>query len=199
MVLAMRVRVVLREYSESQLLPNDRITLFVVLKRDVDELVLQQAGVSSLPRPEKFDLKDLRDWLEDPKGGNFPLIGADRDWTQSTDLLALRRRNESDPFSRWVMEKLIPRYHRVLGHTYKYPSINSNEISYSDSIVLYVASVLAATLASLLVVGSVIILYEVAAMRAQLGAMAAFTVVFSLSLTLLTNTKRSDVFAATAA
>jgi hypothetical protein len=97
------------------------------------------------------------------------------------------------------MEKLIPRYHRVLGHTYKYPSINSNEISYSDSIVLYVASVLAATLASLLVVGSVIILYEVAAMRARLGAMAAFTVVFSLSLTLLTNTKRSDVFAATAA
>lgn len=72
MVLAMRVRVVLREYSESQLLPNDRITLFVVLKRDVDELVLQQAGVSSLPRPEKFDLKDLRDWLEDPKEGTFP-------------------------------------------------------------------------------------------------------------------------------
>ena len=53
--------------------------LFVELKRDADELVLQQAGVSSLPRPEKFDLKNLHNWLEDPKGGNFPLIGADRD------------------------------------------------------------------------------------------------------------------------
>lgn len=152
-----------------------------------------------MPRPEPFDLKNLRDWLKDPKGGKFPLIGADRDWVQATDLMALGRRNESDPVSLWVMERLIPYYHRLLGYTYKRPSSDSNEISYSDSIVLYGASVLAATLASLLIVSSIIILYEVTAMRARLGVMAAFTVIFSLFLTLLTNARRSDVFAATAA
>jgi len=178
MALALRIRAVLKEYNE---------------------LVLVQAGVSALPRPEPFDLKNLLDWIEDPKGGNFPLIGADDNWLQSSDLLALRRRNESDNFSRWIMEKLIPCYHHLLGHTYKRPSLDSNEISYSDSIILYGASMFAATLASLTIVCSVIILYEVKAMRARLGIMAASTVLFSLFLTLLTNAKRSDVFAVTAA
>lgn len=161
--------------------------------------MLQQAGVATLPQPGLSDIKNLRDWLEDPKGGNFPLIGGDCNWVHSSDLLALRLRSETDSFSRWVIETVIPFYHRVCGRRYKRPSIDSNEISYSDSIVLYCASILAALLASLLIVSSIIVLYEVTSMRARLGVMAAFTVVFSLLLTLLTNAKRSDVFAATAA
>jgi hypothetical protein len=50
-----------------------------------------------------------------------------------------------------------------------------------------------------MLIAPVVILYEISSMRARLGIMAGFTVVFSLCMAGLTNAKRSDIFAATAA
>lgn len=145
-------------------------------------------------------MKLLQDWLEDPDGGNFPLIGPDRDWTSASDLLSLRRRAESDTFSKWVAEKFLPLYHRYLGryvHT-KTPD-EHNEVNYKDSAVLKMVSMLAATLAALLIIAPVLILYTISSMGARLGVIAVFTIVFSLCITKLGNAKRGEVFAATAA
>jgi hypothetical protein len=58
---------------------------------------------------------------------------------------------------------------------------------------------LATTLAALLIVAPVVVLYETSSMRARLGLVATFTVLFSLCVARLTGAKRTDVFAATAA
>jgi len=165
-----------------------------------DELLLQQAGIALLHKPGSYDLNYLQEWLDDPDGGNFPLMGPDRKWVFASDLLAIRRRADSDPFSKWVSEKLLPCYHRRLGKYLHQKSPDKyNEVKYKDSGVLKAASMLATTLAALLIVAPVVALYELSSMEARLGLMACFTVLFSLCITSLTNVKRSDIFAATAA
>jgi hypothetical protein len=161
---------------------------------------LQQASLVLLPKPSNYDLNFLQEWLDDPKAGNFPLLGPDRNWTSATDLLSLRRRAESDTFSKWVSEKLLPPYHRYLGRfIHKKTPDQYNEVKYKDSAVLKTASMLATTLVALLIIAPVAILYKISSMEARLGVMAAFTVLFSLCITGLTNAKRGEIFAATAA
>ena len=58
---------------------------------------------------------------------------------------------------------------------------------------------MATALAAILIIAPVVILYEISNMRARLGTMVGFTVVFSLCMAGLTNAKGSDIFAATAA
>jgi FtsH-binding integral membrane protein len=118
----------------------------------------------------------------------------------ATDLLALRRRAESDSFSKWVSERLLPWYHLVFGrYIHKKNPHRDNEVSYNDSLILKAASMSATMLAALLIVAPVVVLDEINSMRVRLGLMSVFTVVFSLCVARLTGAKRTDVFAATAA
>ncbi|KAH8766350.1 hypothetical protein F5882DRAFT_442927 [Hyaloscypha sp. PMI_1271] len=182
---------------------NHHMTVMLRIRtvmKEYNELLLQQAGLATLPKPGGYDLHYLQDWLLEPKGGKFPLQGPDRNWVYSNDLLALRRRAESDFFAKWVSERLLPWYHRILGrYIHKKNPLRENEVTYSDSLILMAASMLATTLAALLIVAPVVVLYEVCSMRARLGLMATFTVLFSLCVARLTGAKRTDVFAATAA
>jgi hypothetical protein len=84
-------------------------------------------------------------------------------------------------------------------YIHKKNPLHENEVTYSDSLILMAASMLATTLAALLIVAPVVVLYEIGSMRARLGLMATFTVLFSLCVASLTGAKRTDVFAATAA
>jgi hypothetical protein len=94
----------------------------------------------------------------------------------------------------------LPFYHQVLGrHVHKRSPDRYREVNYKDSGVLRVASLLATTLAALLIVAPVVALYEIGSMEARLGVMVGFTVLFSLCITGVTGAKRTEIFAATAA
>jgi hypothetical protein len=54
-------------------------------------------------------------------------------------------------------------------------------------------------LASLLLIGAVVVLYKVHSPDWRLGLIAAFTTLFAGSVGLLTNARRAELFAATAA
>ena len=54
--------------------------------------------------------------------GNFPLRGVDRHaWneTYESDLIALRRRETPDHFSRWFINTVVPYFHRIVGWRFK--------------------------------------------------------------------------------
>jgi hypothetical protein len=54
--------------------------------------------------------------------GNFPLRGPDQtcwDKVHEADLVAIRRRQSSDPFSRWLINAIIPYYHKIIGYRFK--------------------------------------------------------------------------------
>jgi hypothetical protein len=159
--------------------------------------LLQQAAIASFPKIEAYNLSYLQSWLSHPACGNFPLIGRDHSiWaeTPTHDLLALSS-SPSDPFSRWAINSFVPCYHRFIGHHFN----RSEVVEYDSRKIARAASFIVTILAAVLLVAPVVVLYEISSMRARLGAMGAFTAVFSLCVAGLTNAKRSDIFSATAA
>lgn len=69
-----------------------------------------------------------------------------------------------------------------------------NEKSISTTV-----AVINVLVAALLLIGSITGLYFVRSDAAKLGMLAAFTAAFALSLGLMTNARRAEIFAATAA
>jgi hypothetical protein len=64
-----------------------------------------------------------------------------------------------------------------------------------------VVAIVNVLVASILIIGAVVVLYKLRNQpdSIRLGSIAAFTALFSISLGLLTNAKRAEIFAATAA
>lgn len=104
-----------REVSLFQLLTNLLIRRLV----RIDDQLYKHIFFSQCPKPDSYDLKFFREWLEGPKMGNFPLRGPDRNaWSESfeSDLVAIRRRETGDPFSKWFINTIVPNFHRLIGH-----------------------------------------------------------------------------------
>lgn len=79
------------------------------------------------------------------------------------------------------------------------PSPIHGVIGYEDSTIYYITYWITSILASLIPIASIVLLYCVNSMRARLGIIAAFNVLVSICLMGLTNAKRVEVFAITAA
>jgi len=161
--------------------------------------------LSSVPKPDSYDLQFFRDWLEGPKMGNFPLRGPDRNaWSENyeSDLVAIRRRETGDPFSKWFINTVIPQFHRIVGHRIKKPidpESQSDITQYSDKRLLSIISVISIVLACVIPISSIIILYFVSSMPARLAILAIFTACFALCLSLVTQARKVEIFAATSA
>jgi hypothetical protein len=54
-------------------------------------------------------------------------------------------------------------------------------------------------LAALLLIGAIVVLYNIKTDDLKLGLIALFTIIFAASVGLLTNARRAEVFGATAA
>jgi len=66
--------------------------------------------------PHKNNLRNFRQLLE--RYG--PLIGPDMHaWTDEIDLMVVRRLKDRDLLSRWVIYKLTPLFHRLIGKRFK--------------------------------------------------------------------------------
>jgi len=95
----------------------------------------------------------------------------------------------------------MPTFHRSFGRWVKprKPGQTTAAVKYSERSIPRFVSALATLIAALATITPVVVLYKIKSMHGWLGAMAAFTAAFSLVLSLLTNSKRGDIFAATAA
>jgi hypothetical protein len=134
--------------------------------------------------------------------GNFPLLGPDQDsWSNdhAYDLIALKRRDSSDPFSRWMTDTFVPFFHNILGKRFKKPLPEDPEseiCQYSESHLSTVVNILGTVMASILPITSIIALYFVTNMLVRLGLTVVFTAIFSCSLALLSRARRVEIFAA---
>lgn len=139
--------------------------------------------------------------------GPLALRGSDNDiWGSTTDsegyapdLVSLRGRHSEDLFSRWVTEKLTIKFFECCGYRYKKTHPRFGMVISDDRNALAVTRLISSVFASLLPVASIVALYSVQLMVARLAIIAAFCLVFSLSLLVLTTARVSEVFAATAA
>ncbi|PGH27806.1 hypothetical protein AJ80_00594 [Polytolypa hystricis UAMH7299] len=116
-----------------------------------------------------------------------------------SDLVALR-----PPFDDDNLSRILHKYGGYASYLLKQPKFKpgegSTDIHYFSedhiSRMMTITSVLAATV---LMVGAIVSLYFVKQPGAKLGMVCAFTFLFAASMVLLTNARRGETFAATAA
>jgi hypothetical protein len=161
--------------------------------------------LSKMKEPTKTNLEFFQDWLRRPTMGNFPIISKDRDaWVTETksDLIVVDDQHRNDIFTAWVCEKLIPAFHALIGKYFK-ENVSwdpaSGLSSYSDRRLQRIIDGIGTLVSSLFPTLSIVILYYVRKTVLRLVIIAAFTSLFSICLTLLTQGRRVEVFAAAAA
>jgi hypothetical protein len=167
----------------------------------LDVAVLKYATMASFPSPTKHELQFLRDWMERPSMSSFPLYGPDRNsWDEEhkQDLMSLVSQSSGDPFSEWFTDKVMPAFHHLIGRRFKKP-VPDGIYEYEDSIILTIGSVVSTVVASILPLGSIIILYFIASNGIRLAVIAVLSACFPLSLAVLTKARKFEIFAATSA
>ncbi|PVH93843.1 hypothetical protein DM02DRAFT_603402 [Periconia macrospinosa] len=174
------------------------------------ETLLRQAQVADFRKPSYRVLKTFRDYLDgkafEKSGSSVPAHSENEDSIpmrlisgrakeflyDKADLIALRKANEEDLLSKLLQD------HWVFKDRATSDPLDRTAIYKNHYIVRTVAAV-SMTLAAILLIVAIISLYSVANPKAKLGLIALYTLLFALSVALLTNARRAEVFGATAA
>ncbi|KAI1200924.1 hypothetical protein F5X97DRAFT_291666 [Nemania serpens] len=160
--------------------------------KEYHEALLLQSQIAQLHRPNKRVLDALRRWFKKPE----PMLGgaAKRYLDDEKDLVALKPAAEIDYLSQflrrhWTVETEPTRDGRA-----QIGRFDERSVSLATSAITIVA-------AAFLLIGSITTFHLVddAADAVKLVLIAAFTIAFALSLVLITNARRAEIFAATAA
>ncbi|KAI0468743.1 hypothetical protein F4859DRAFT_201490 [Xylaria cf. heliscus] len=158
--------------------------------KEYHEALLLQSQIAQLQRPNKRVLETLRHWFQKPE----PMLGgeAKKYLDDEHDLVALRPAAELDYLSQvlrrhWIVDTETTRDGRA-----KIGLFNERAISLTTSAITIL-------IAAFLLIGSITGFYFVANDIVKLVLIAAFTSIFALSLVLVTNARRAEIFAATAA
>jgi hypothetical protein len=132
-------------------------------------------------------------------GGDSGTWGSRKDPSNHPpDLIGMHPRKTEDDFSRFISENAIHLFKCGLGRLTK-GDRNLGRKVYYDSKVLKVTSWITCILASLLPIASILVLVSLESLKTKLWVIAAFNILTSVCLRTLTEAKRSEVFAVTAA
>lgn len=188
----------------------------------IDEtLVAHQVLLNSEP-PAKTTIKAMRDWfrgVNSSKTEPVPQLfdSSKRRFDDASDLVALRVPADQDRLSEFILHH-FGAFFKVRVHLPSSVSINHKTNKDSNSFVIMKAetsdgysayisehslarsvTILSSLLSAILLFGSITSLYFVHNPYSLLGMLGAWTVLFAVSVGWLTNAKRDQVFAATAA
>ncbi|KAI1411525.1 hypothetical protein F5Y13DRAFT_191142 [Hypoxylon sp. FL1857] len=172
---------------------------------EYNQALYLQHMVAKFGPPGKQDFKFLQTWMKTPSMGNVYLLGSDSDvWDNfdAEELVCLKPNKANSLMARFCANTLVKWYHHLLGHRFRKPDtldIHQDTVFYSQEGVLRFSMLIGTVFASLLLVGSIVVLYSIDNMTTRLVIIGVFTATFSLGLGLLTNGKIVEIFSATAA
>jgi hypothetical protein len=180
-----------------------KMRVAVINQSAIDELLIQQTVIASMPFPRKYDLNLIQNFwstLDYPLGGPDRAIwGRKQDPDKhAPDLVALRGRKQDDAFSKWLAEKGSKLIFKIF-HKYISQSKSTGLKSIKDKTLLKWASGVTTIIASTLPSISVTVLYVIKSTPMRLLALAIFNIVIAICLTSFTAAKRLDIFAVSAA
>jgi hypothetical protein len=208
--LIVRTREKLKEYRESwyRMMCDDSPTG----KADsrADEALLLQSEIAKMKRPAKRVLDTYRQWFTRP----YPALGGKSKTflEDHSDLVALKT-SETDYLSLFLRRHWPANASPLLS----FPSqseldilanTSQEELSrdglnrigrFNEKSISITVAIVSILVAAFLLVGSITGLYFITNTAAKLGTIAAFTAAFALSVGLMTNASRAEIFAATAA
>ena len=166
-----------------------------------DEALYQQSRINKLPKANHHDLDVLREWYKDPDFGGMILpLPESKAWDEDNDLIALSKRTtDTDIFTNWVTDTLVPKFHKRIGHRFKKADETTMLVEYTDSKLNDAAQVVSMVISSLFAPASIFALYYVHPTPIRLGLIMVFSAVFTACLAIFTSAKRVEIFAATVA
>ncbi|KIX09327.1 uncharacterized protein Z518_00406 [Rhinocladiella mackenziei CBS 650.93] len=166
---------------------------------------LQMNEVSKIRSPEPRNLESLRKWLASEEGGNHFLAQAGveaKAWDaeSSEDLMAFRYLD--DRFAQWIMNVVIPAYHRRIGH-WIHQKRERDDLGdlwhYKEGPFMVIGDILCTFLSSLRPSCCIFVLYTVQKALTRFVLITCLSLAFSLVMTFVVQARRQDVFAATTA
>jgi len=172
---------------------------------DADQAVYWQHQFAKIEPPSRQDFEFLQDWMKSPSMGNVYLLGADSDVWETynpAEQLCLRARPNESTISRFITNWIVPRYHRLVGRFFRAPDseeFHRNTVHYSHEGIVRLSAVAGTVIASMLMVGSIAVLYYLESMEMRLAAIGGFSALFSIVLGVLTGGRMVEMFSATAA
>jgi hypothetical protein len=178
----------------------------------IDDALLQHVALSTLPKPTKYNLRILQNWIEGrgKRDGNYPLKGADsKIWgssldpqNQSFDLVAMKPEVATDVFSRLIVEHLVVWFFHLFCRKRNHEPEDlecGSMAQYDDEVVFRYASYAMTIVACSLPIISMTVLYFVQNKDTKVILAAIFTFVFVACLVVFTRARRVEIFAAAAA
>ena len=96
-------------------------TAMQILMRS-DQALIMQDNVCRLSTPNKRDHDFLKDWMQRSSMGGVYLTDVDRNtWvdTLPEDLICLRGQKYDDVLSGWISDKIVMRFHDVIGTKFR--------------------------------------------------------------------------------
>ncbi|CAK1363880.1 unnamed protein product [Cercospora beticola] len=165
--------------------------------------LLKHSQICKLPKPNRYDLNLLQDWLARADGGNNFLTGIeDLPWleSESSDLVALDSR-DFDSATRWFAERVLPWLYRNKVQS-RSPLPGQEElglVEWSDETYRRAARWLSVIASTCIPTLAIVVLYFIRNLIARILTAMGLSFVFSVSLALLTAARPAEIFAASAA
>jgi hypothetical protein len=167
-----------------------------------DAFMLQVSKVQELKAPGRHNFRSLEHWLGSEQGGNHFLAEAGIEGTawddkRLEDLLALK--SQDDQLAQWLLDKLLPVYHRRIGHRL-HKKVKGDDLGdlwhYDYGPFHFLGNVVCILLSSLLPSCCIFVLYYAERTLTRLILITCFTVIFSVVMTSVVQARRHEVFAA---
>lgn len=164
---------------------------------EYQDAIIRQSTILNLESPNARVRSAITGWFEQ----NRPLVGHGRNLFNGKakyDIVALRTQPDQDRLSMFLQNRLgyLLRDRRA---GKDHPSSWEGMHYYPDTTIRHIVSFISVLLAALLLVGAITSLYFVTNPAGRMGLLAGFTTLFAGSIGLLTNAKKVDIYAATAA
>ena len=171
-----------------------------------DSTLLQTARVNSLEKAPQDSYGLLQQWYDEETGGNSFLHGVEaavfRDPACREDLLIVNKRpGREDPIARFIADKLVPIYDRVIGyrlHGSKGAAAFHDVREYHMRNMVLLGNVIYMILSAVLPALAILVLYNVKSMLSRLVAIILMSLLFSLVMTVIAQ-RKADIFMSTTA
>ncbi|KAI1111685.1 hypothetical protein F5Y14DRAFT_303983 [Nemania sp. NC0429] len=169
--------------------------------KEYREALLFESTLATIPTPDRKTLKAFKDEFFHLKPGEstgWPMLGGSSSklYDDPDDLLVFHAPEQRDRLTMFIQDNF--------GYLFKDKTISrlnrSANVDYASGrkIASFIAW-LSTALAAILLIGAIIILYNVESDNLKLALIAIFTILFAACVGLLTNAKRSEIFSSTAA
>ncbi|CAI6029845.1 unnamed protein product [Clonostachys chloroleuca] len=171
--------------------------------KEYHEALLLHRQIVNLPKPPQGQVDSLNDWMRRPTRGNMYLKGSDSElWKDSklNELMTMEQPTSDDTSSSTI--RVVKLYHNIIGrfiHDEPDEQHMKNTIVYTNNGAIKVVRGAKTLVACMIPILGIVVLYFVKDQGARLGVIAAFTAIFSVTLSAFTPAAMKDIFSATAA